>query len=168
MSESGHERAREMVALLGGDGLQGDLSDRSGKDDQSWLRVHLQECTACREYAEAAGQAVGALQSEVFAPDFALVRATQMRLHARAMELRRRRERVWLMCLACFVVGLSAAITTPVLWRAFAWAGAAAGISSSIWQAGFAFLWIAPALVAGTILLARDTHLNHNLEMQLR
>jgi predicted anti-sigma-YlaC factor YlaD len=158
MTGNDHERAREIVALAG-------AGDLSGKE-QSWLRVHLQGCSACRTYADAAGQMIGALQSDFLSSDFALVRATQMRLRSRAVELRQRRERLWLICTACVFVGLSAAITTPFIWRAFEWIGVWAGVSNSVWQAGFTFFWVVPSLVAGGVLLARGTHLDNNLEMQ--
>jgi predicted anti-sigma-YlaC factor YlaD len=159
MTENEHERARAIIALA-------DANDPSNTE-QRWLRIHLQQCSACRDYAAAAGQVIGALQSEFLSPDLALVRTTQMRLRLRSVELRRRRERIWLVSMACLFVGLSAAITTPLIWRAFAWIGEWAGTSRPVWQAGFALVWIAPAVVVGAILLARGTHLDDNLEVRL-
>jgi predicted anti-sigma-YlaC factor YlaD len=152
MTRSGHERTRELIALAGANDR-----DLSG-EQQAWLRAHLAECAACRDYAEAAGGVVRALRSQPSAADFALVRATQMRVRARALELQQQRERVWLVCVSCVFVGLSSAITTPLFWRAFAWMGEWAGVSNSVWQAGFAFFGIVPALVVSTALLARGTH----------
>ena len=80
----------------------------------------------------------------------------------------RRRERLWLVGMACLGVGLSATLTVPLLWRLFAWMGEWAGVSSWVWQAGFAFFWIAPALVVSALLLARGTHLTSNGEKQWR
>jgi hypothetical protein len=74
----------------------------------------------------------------------------------------------WLVCMSCLFVGLSAAITTPLFWRAFEWMGVWAGVSSSVWQVGFTFFWIVPALVVSALLLARGTHLTHNGEKQWR
>jgi predicted anti-sigma-YlaC factor YlaD len=156
MSGGVHEEARELIALAGGQDLSG--------DQQSWLRAHLQECAACSDYAEAIGRTVSALRSQPLAADFALVQATQLRVRSRALELRQQQVRAWLVCLSCLFVGLSAAITTPLFWRAFAWIGERAGISSWVWQAGFAFFWIAPALGVSTLLLAHGTHLTDNGE----
>jgi predicted anti-sigma-YlaC factor YlaD len=153
MTRSGHERTRELIALAGANDR--DLSD----GQQAWLRAHLQECAACRDYAEAAAGVVRAVRSQAWAADSALVRATQMRVRSRALELQQQRERVWLVCVSCLFVGLSSAITTPFFWRAFEWIGVWAGVSNSVWQAGFAFFWIVPALVVSTVLLARGTHL---------
>jgi predicted anti-sigma-YlaC factor YlaD len=160
MTRSVHERARELIALAGAE----DLSD----GQQTCLRAHLQECVACRDYEEAAGRVVRALRSQPLAADSALVRATQMRVRSRALELRQQRERMWLVCASCLFVGLSAAITTPLFWRTFEWMGAWAGVSSSVWQLGFALFWIVPTLVVSALLLARGTHLTHDGEKQWR
>jgi len=158
MTRSEHDRARELIALAGARDRDNDNDLASGQ--RAWLLAHLQACADCREYEEAAGRAVRALRSQPLAADPALVRATQMRVRARALELRRQRERTWLVCLSCSFVGISAAITTPLFWQAFEWMGAWAGVSNWVWQAGFAFFWIAPALVAGALLLGRGTHLS--------
>jgi predicted anti-sigma-YlaC factor YlaD len=162
MTESLHERARQLIALSGAKGTGEDFAD----GQEAWLRLHLGECSACRDYAERAGLAVRALRSEPLAADSALVRATQMRVRSRALELRQRQERIWLVSLSCLFVGFSAALTTPVSWRAFEWMGVWAGVSSWIWQASFTFFWIVPPLVVSLLLLARGAHLTDGREKQ--
>ena len=154
MTRSAHDEAQELIAL--GDALP--------DAQQARLRAHLQECAACRDYAEAAGRAVRALRSQPLAADPRLVRATQMRVRFHASRLRETRERMWLVGLACLGVGLSATLTVPFLWRLFAWMGERAGVSTLVWQAGFMFFFIAPALVVSVLLLARGTHLTDNGE----
>ena len=156
MTRDTHDEARQLIALAGAE----DLSDAQ----QTWLRAHLQECVSCRNYEEAAGRVVRALRSQPLAADSALVRATQMRVRSRALELREQRDRIWLVCMSCVCVGLSAAITTPLLWRVFQWMGTWADVSSLVWQAGFAFFWIVPALVVSALFLASGTHLTHDGE----
>jgi predicted anti-sigma-YlaC factor YlaD len=151
MTRSEHERARELIASAGAEEVS--LAERS------WLRAHLQECGACREYQEAASRVVRELRAQPLAADSALVRATQMRVRSRALELRQQQERMWLVSLACVFVGLSAAVTTPLVWRAFEWMGERVGVSSPVWEASFAFFWTVPALVVSALLLARGTHL---------
>jgi len=158
MTRDTHDKARELIAL--GEGLP--------DAQQAWLRAHLQECVACRDYEEAVGRVVRGLRSQPLAADSRLVRATQMRVRFHASRLREARERVWLVGMACLGVGLSATLTVPVLWRLFAWMGAWAGVSSWVWQAGFTFFWIAPALVVSALLLARGTHLTNNEEERRR
>jgi predicted anti-sigma-YlaC factor YlaD len=160
MTRDIHDEARQLIALAGADGL----SDVQ----QTWLRVHLQECAACRDYGDAAGRVVRALRSVTLAADSRLVRATQMRVHFHASRLRETRERMWLVGIACLGVGLSATLTVPVLWRLFAWMGAWTGVSSPVWQGSFVFFWIVPALVVSALLLARGTHLTSDGENQWR
>jgi len=154
MTRDAHDEARELIAL--GEGL----SD----PQQAWLRAHLDECEACRHYAEAANGIARTLRSLPLAADSRLVRATQMRVRFHASRLRETRERMWLVAMACLGVGLSATLTVPLLWRLFAWMGERAGVSTLVWQTGFMFFFIAPALVVSVLLLARGTHLTNNGE----
>ena len=154
MTRDAHENARELIAL-------GEVLSAAR---QGWLQAHLEECPACREYAEAAGRVAAALRSVPLAADSRLVRATQMRVRFHATRLRETRERMWLVAMACLGVGVSATLTAPVLWRLFAWMGERAGISIPVWQASFAVFSILPALVVSMLLLARGTHLTNDGE----
>ncbi len=154
MTRDTHDEARELIAL--GEALL--------DGQQAWLRAHLAECEACRHYAEAANGVVRSLRSLPLAADSRLVRATQMRVRFHASRLRETRERLWLVGMACVGVGLSATLTVPVLWRLFAWMGEWAGLSTPVWQAGFIFFFIAPALAVSLLLLARGTYLTNNGE----
>jgi len=156
MTRSAHDEARELLAL------HENLSDAQ----RNSLEAHLKDCAACRSYSEAVGQTVRALRSLPLAADSRLVRATQMRVRFHANRLRETRERMWFVGVACLGVGLSAALTAPLLWRLFAWMGEMAGVSTPIWQAGFVFFWIVPALVVGVLLLARGTHLTNRERSQ--
>ncbi|MBV9342472.1 MAG: hypothetical protein JO159_16495 [Acidobacteria bacterium] len=151
MTRTAHEEARELITLAGTEDLPGAR--------QSWLNAHLEECEACRVYAGAADRVVRALRSLPVACDSRLVRATQMRVRFHADRLRETKERMWLLAVACAGVGFSAAVSTPLLWRLFAWMSEWMGISSPVWQAGFIFFWVAPALVLSLWLSARHAHL---------
>ncbi|HEX6906962.1 MAG TPA: hypothetical protein VF154_10165 [Terriglobales bacterium] len=148
MTRNAHEEACGLIAMGGG------LSQAQ----QTWLRSHLQECEACRNYAETAEETVRALRSLPLAADSRLVRATQMRVRFHADRLRETRQRLWLVSMACLGVGLSATLTVPLLWRLFAGLGQWAGVSTLVWQAGFMLFSVAPALVVSVLLLARGTH----------
>lgn len=156
MTRNPHDEARELIAL------GADLSAAQ----RSWLEAHLRDCPACHSYSEAAGRTISALRSLPLAADSRLVRATQMRVRFHANRLRETRERMWFVGVACLGVGLSAALTAPLLWRLFAWMGELAGVSTPIWQTGFVFFWIVPALVVGVVLLARGTHLTNRERSQ--
>ncbi len=127
MTRNAHDEARELTAL--GEGLP--------EAQHLWLRAHLQECEACRNYAEAANRAVRALRSQPLAADSRLVQTTQMRVRFHAGRLCEARERMWMVGMACLGVGLSATVTVPFLWRLFAWMGERLGVSTLVWQAGF-------------------------------
>jgi predicted anti-sigma-YlaC factor YlaD len=149
MTRSEHERAEELIGL--GESLS--------IAEQTWLRAHLQECAHCRNYADATRLVVRALRSQPLAADTALVRATQMRLRSRALELRRQQERLWVVCTCCVAVTLSTAFTTAALWGGFAWMGQRVSLSAMVWPIGLAALGWMPAIVAGILLLARGTYL---------
>jgi predicted anti-sigma-YlaC factor YlaD len=154
MTRNVHDEAQKLIAL--GEGLP--------DAQQAWLRAHLDECEACRHYAEAANAVVRTLRSLPLAADSRLVRATQMRVRFHASRLREARERLWLVGMACLGVGLSATLTVPLLWRLFAWLGEWAGVSTMVWEAGFMFFFIAPALVVGVLLAARGAHFTNHGE----
>jgi len=149
MTHSTHERAQELIAL--GETLLA--------AQQTWLRAHLQECADCRDYAEGAGRVVRALRSQPLAADSALVRATQMRVRSRALELRRQQERLWVVCVCCVAVTVSTAFTTAAMWGGFAWMGQQARLSAPVWQIVLAALGWMPAIVTAILLLARGTYL---------
>jgi predicted anti-sigma-YlaC factor YlaD len=179
MTQSAHERVRELIALAGanrGNANLGDANDRSndggnGKDPSSeqlkWLQAHLAECSACRDYADATGRVVRALRFEPLAADSALVQTTRMRVRERALELQRQHERLWVICVCCVAVTLVTASTTAALWRGFAWLGQQAQLPGPAWQMawqiGVVALGFMPAMVAGILMLARGTYwADHN------
>ena len=150
MTQSSHDEVRRLIATSASD-----LSEAQ----QALLHAHLQDCGSCRNYAAAAAEIVRAVRGVPLAADPRLVRNTQARVRARAFALRQRQQWLTLVALACPFVGLSAAITTPLVWRAFQWMGTYAGLSRLLWQVGFVFYWVVPALLVSVLLLLRGTHL---------
>lgn len=153
MTHDAHGRARQLIAW----------SDAASKSEQAWLQVHLRDCEACRSYADSVERLVHSMRALPVAADRSLVRSTQARVRMRAQELKRRRERLWLVWMCCVLVGVTAAVTTPLLWSGFAWLGAWAGVSTPVWQFAFVMFWIAPTIAASILFLAYGTHLaDHN------
>jgi predicted anti-sigma-YlaC factor YlaD len=150
MTRDAHQQAREVIAC--GTHKVTDLQ-------QDWLRAHLHGCESCRDYAQAAEQFVRSLRSVPFAADRALVRTTQLRVGLHAQRLRQQQERLRLVGMACILVGLSTAITTPFLWRGWQWLGEWARVPNPVWQVGFIVFSISPALATGLLLLAHGIHL---------
>ena len=146
-----HERARQLIALAGPEAL--------AAPDQLWLAAHVASCASCRAFADNAAGTIQALRAIPVAAGLSLVAATQARVRQRALQLQRQRERAWLVCVSCVAVTVCAVLTTIALWRGFAWAGEQAQVSAPIWQVVFLVFCVTPALVAGILLLARDTHL---------
>ncbi len=153
MTQSSHDEVRRLIATSASD-----LSEAL----QALLQAHLQDCGPCRDYAAATAEIVRALRGVPLAADPRLVRNTQACVRARAVALRQRQQWLSLVALACPLVGLSAAITTPLVWRAFQWMGTYAGLSRTLWQVGFTFYWVAPSLLVSVLLLFRGTHLADN------
>jgi predicted anti-sigma-YlaC factor YlaD len=153
VTQSSHDEVRRLIATSAGD-----LSEAQ----QALLQAHLQDCGPCRDYAAATAEIVRALRGVPLAADPRLVRNTQACVRARAVALRQRQQWLSLVALACPLVGLSAAITTPLVWRAFQWMGTYAGLSRTLWQVGFTFYWVAPSLLVSVLLLFRGTHLADN------
>ena len=150
MTRDPHRQARELIAWG---------SQDIGDSEQIWLRMHLDGCASCRDYAQAAERFVRSLRSVPVAADLTLVRSTQMRVRLHARQLRQTQDRVWLVSMSCLLVGLSAAITTPFLWRCCQWLGEWAQVSTPVWEVGFVVFWISPALVASLLFLGRGIHL---------
>ena len=150
MTQSSHDEVRKLIATS---------ADDLSEAQQALLQAHLQDCGTCRDYAAATAEIVRALRGVPLAADPRLVRNTQARVRARAFALRQRQQWLTLVALACPFVGLSAAITTPLVWRAFQWMGTYAGLSRPLWQVGFAFYWMVPGLLVSVLLLLRGTHL---------
>jgi len=119
----------------------------------------METCGSCRTFAENAREAVRALRAISIAAERSLVSTTQMRVRRRALELQRQSERRWLVSVSCIAVTLCALLSAAALWRGFEWLGARAQLAPLIWQVGFFVFCVTPALVAGVLLLARDTHL---------
>jgi predicted anti-sigma-YlaC factor YlaD len=145
-----HQQAQELIAC----------GKHALADSQNaWLRAHLDECLACRDYAQSAEQFVRSLRSVPVVAALVLVRTTQMRVRLRSRELQQRRERMWLVWMSCVLVGLSVAITTPFLWGGWGWVAERAHVSSPVWQVGFVMFWLSPAVAASLLFMARGIHL---------
>jgi predicted anti-sigma-YlaC factor YlaD len=147
MTRDVHQQTQEWIALNGVDGLS--------EAQQSQLQIHLRECDLCRAYAEATTQVIRSLRSVPMAATPSLVRTTQARVRQHAHLLRQHKERLWMVGVACTGIGFSAAVTIPIMWKIFSWLGNWTGVSSPVWQTGFAAFLIAPALLVSVLLLLR-------------
>lgn len=145
MTINEHERAKQLA-------LAGRVEEIGGAE-QRWLESHLQGCETCSDYVAALDSAVASIRMPAITASSALVQATRRRVRARGAELQARDAAMRPLWIAVAMVCAWAALTTPVVWAAFAWLGAALQLSKTEWRALFVFAWIAPALAASLVLL---------------
>jgi hypothetical protein len=156
-----HERARLMIALsVGlGQGSSRTTLSHSGisNSDDVWLSSHLESCLPCREFAENSRKTIRSLRGIPIAATGSLVSSTQMRVRQRTQELERQQERFWVVCTCVAAVTLSSAVSAALLWHAFEWMGQRARLSPPVWEGGFVVVYLAPAVLAGIVLLTNGT-----------
>jgi hypothetical protein len=147
MSEDVHQRAERLIAANRVEGLSA--------SDQGWLNLHLENCDCCAKRAESTEQALRSLRSVSVrvAPD--LIRATRLRVYARATELRERRIQMTVLGVSCAFSWVFGVCSAPFVWRAFAWLGQHYRIPAIAWQLGFAVWWVLPAAVVAVVLVMR-------------
>jgi hypothetical protein len=150
MTQDMHERARELS-------LAGRIEEITGEDRQ-WLDSHLASCTECSCFAATLDEAIAAVRLPAVMADAVLVQSTQARVRGRALQIHSNRAAMRPLWIAAAMVCAWATLTTPLLWAAFAWLGAAFSLSNLEWRTGFLFAWIAPALTASLLLLGSGSH----------
>lgn len=148
MTRIDHERARELM-------LDARIGENAG-EDRRWLDAHLSDCAECARFSAALDQAVSAIRLPAVMADAALVRTTQLRVRSRAFQLQSQAAAMRPLWVAVALVCAMAALTTPLLWSAFAWLGAWFGLSTLEWRTGFFLTWLAPTLAASFIFIAGD------------
>ena len=153
MTEHLHQRARELAIDA--------RVDEMPAADRQWLASHLADCDDCARFAASLDDAIAAIRLPEVMAGTSLVRATQNRVRARAMEIDAHRTAMRPLWIAVAMVGAWATVTTPLLWAAFAWVGAAFSLSNMEWRSGFFFAWIAPTLAASLMLLGSGSHRAH-------
>jgi hypothetical protein len=150
MTENIHERARQLI-----------LSERIGDirdSDRQWLENHFADCEECSRFANSLDNAITSIRMPAVMADASLVRATQTRVRNRAHELNLHASAMRPLWIAVGLVCAWATLTTPLLWAAFAWLGAAFSLSNVEWRTGFVFAWVAPTLAASLLLLGNGSH----------
>jgi hypothetical protein len=147
MSEDVHQRAERLIVASGVEGLS--------PSDREWLKLHLGSCAQCAKRADSTGEALRSLRSVSVRVGPGLIRATRLRVHTRALELRERRAHMtmlWVVCALSWVLG---ALSAPFVWRAFAWLGEHYKMPTIAWQLGFALWWALPAGAVAVVLVIR-------------
>jgi len=140
-----HQRAQGLIAAVLVEGLPA--------SEQSWLDEHLQNCSACEQFAARTRRAIEALRSVAVSADPALVEATQLRVRLRTRELAEHEERWLPLAVSCGFAALVSLVTLTYLWQGFAWMGEQWGLPALTWQAGFISAWSLPAAGMAAVML---------------
>jgi predicted anti-sigma-YlaC factor YlaD len=144
MTQNTHDEVRRLIATVATD-----LSEAQ----QALLNRHLQDCEPCRDYAAAAAEIVRAVRSVPLAADPMLVRNTQARVRARAIELRQHNVqfRIW----AAFAVALSMSIVgSALVYQVAKFLAAPMHFDTAQVQVCVLVFWLLPSLCAALCLLA--------------
>ena len=147
MSEDVHQRAERLIVASRVEGLS--------PSDQEWLKLHLESCAQCAKRADSTEQALRSLRSVSVRVGPGLIRATRLRVHARALELRERRTQMTMLWISCGLSWVLGAVSAPFVWHAFAWLGEHYKMPTIAWQLGFALWWALPAGAVAVVLVMR-------------
>jgi hypothetical protein len=131
---------------------------RRSAEQEALLESHLAECVDCAHQMEAIQVSVSEVQavSASIAASSTLVRSTQLRVRARARELKKQEELMQPLWLAAVLAFLWAGGSMPFLWEGFAWLGRNHNLPDMLWVTGFVIMCLMPAAAVGTIALARN------------
>jgi anti-sigma factor RsiW len=148
MNENLHKRAQHLLAESVVEGLR--------PADETWLREHLAECSACAQEAAATQNILHALRTVPVKVPRDLAARAQLRVRLRMQETSAPASGsfwLWAVTAASWLLGVFSA---PLVWRGFAWLGASFGLPKLALELGFVLWWAVPALVAvGAVLHQR-------------
>lgn len=143
------DRALDLVIARG---LE--ISDR----DSEFLQSHIASCPSCFEQSQTINSAVNEMRSAITYANPSMVRATQMRVRARAAELRQQQETLRPLWISSALALGWAMVSMPLLWQGFSWLGHTIHMPELVWQTGFGIMALAPITAVGTIGLASKFH----------
>ncbi len=144
MTNHEHERALDLIMRRGVEGID--------NSQTAWLESHLSVCTDCSEYAALEHSTSRLLRSVAVTASPALVTATQSRLRARALEMRERDSRMFLIGVSFCLGVLSSTASAWVWWRFGGWAAQLLGLPESIVGPGVLLFWLLPAIVIAVLV----------------
>lgn len=145
MSTSVHERARGLIECAGAAPLP-DVQ-------HEFLRNHMQQCDACRDYKRTVDKVAPLLRIEPVVADSALIRATKQRIVARAAQLRVERERVVVVALTVGFFTVCGTLSMVSEWYAFTAWGTRNGVSPVVGRSLYGLCCLITPLVVGVLLL---------------
>jgi hypothetical protein len=126
--------------------------------ESDFLQSHLGVCSSCSGQSNTINNTIQEMRSSVMYANPAMVRATQMRVRARAAEMRLQQETMRPLWISSALALGWAVLSMPLLWQGFAWLGHTTHMPQLIWQSGFGIMALAPITAVGTIGLASRFH----------
>lgn len=144
MTDRTHERALDLITRQGVESING--------SDRAWLDSHLQTCAGCHEYAALGESAGRLLRSVAVTATSGLVTMTQARLRARALEMRERDSRMFLIGVSFCLGVLSSTASAWLWWRFGGWVAQMLGLPESIVAPGVLLFWLLPAIVIAILV----------------
>ena len=148
MKEENHERALELIDKMHVEGLTA--------AEREELEAHLESCARCQDEERHTELALRAFRAATPRVDSSLVPRTQTQVRIRAREITENAARLralWISCALSWVLGV---VSAPLMWRGFEWIGHRLALSRVVWITGFAFAWVAPAVVTAAIIAWRQ------------
>ncbi len=141
-----HERAIDLISRREIEGVT--------EAEARWLESHLAECAECSEYELAMGSAEQAMRSFTVMATASLVASTQARVQARAVELRERESRRFLIVISFAMGVVFSTLSAWAWWEVGGWMVERFGLPSVIVAPGLVLSWLLPAIVLGALLAA--------------
>jgi predicted anti-sigma-YlaC factor YlaD len=145
---NGHEHGRAVDLILRRE-IEGVT-----EGEARWLESHLAECAECSEYELAMGSAEQAMRSFTVMATGSLVASTQARVRARAVELRERESRRFLIAISFAMGVVFSTLSAWAWWKVGGWMVERFSLPSAIVGPGVVFFWLLPAVLLGVLLMA--------------
>jgi anti-sigma factor RsiW len=141
-----HERAADLMSRRGVEGIS--------EADGQWLEAHLTTCEECASYELALGAAEQAMRSFTVMASASLVESTRARVHARAVQLRERDSRRFLIAISFAMGVVFSTLSAWAWWKVGGWMVESFSLPSSIVGPGLVVSWLLPAIFLGVMVVA--------------
>ena len=144
MTNHEHQRALDLIMRRDVEGIDG--------SEAAWLESHLTSCAECSSYAVSLRAAGQAFRSMPVMASHGLVTTTQARLRARALEIRERESRLFLIGVSFCLGVLSSTASAWLWWRFGGWVAEQVGLPQAIVGPGVLLFWLLPAIVIAVLV----------------
>ena len=146
MNGNEHGRAMDLLTQRDIEGI--------AENDARWLESHLAACGECAGYELALSGAERAMRSFTVLASASLVESTRVRLQARAVQLREREARRFLVAISFAMGVVVSTLSAWAWWKVGGWMVERFSLPSVIVGPGVVFFWLLPAVFLGVMLLA--------------